>query len=176
MPRVSFVTWPKMKLNYGWLFDIQDYDDLHAWWDNVYKNIAQKDFNEAMKYKEGKAHANVLAQLAELWGLDLISALSRLQSDRGNGMAQVLDEHHRLFVNSVGGYFGWSDALQLSGTHDIDIWALPEESIRIIQWPGGEHFYAKIGNDDVVVDGEQKWETKAAAEAAGKKYLEGKRR
>lgn len=176
MPRISKVKWPKMDLRYGWLFDIQNYEDLQGWWDNVRKNISTKDFNEAMKYAEGKAHANPLAQLAAIWGVDILTALTRFQEQLGRGLARVLDERGRLFINELGGYFGYSDELLITETRDIDVWALPEEKLRIISWPGGTHFYAKVGNEDVVVDDKQKWDTEAEAAAAGKKYLEGKRR
>jgi hypothetical protein len=176
MPRISKVSKPKMDLDYGWLFDIQNYEDLQNWWDSVRKNISTKDFNEAMKYKEGKAHANVLAQLAEIWGLDLITALSRFQEDIGRGMDEVLRDQKRLFVNSVGGYFGYSDILDISETREIDVWALPGVEPRFLQWPGGKHWYAKIGDEDIVIDGKQKWDTRVQAEAAAKTYMRGKKR
>jgi hypothetical protein len=176
MPRISKVSFPKMKLDYGYLFDIQNYDDLQGWWDNVRTSISQKDFSQAMLWKDGKAHKNELAQLADVWGLDLVSALSRFQQHLGEGLDKVLQDRKRLFINAAGGYFGYSDGLTISDTRTIDVWALPTEAVRIIQWPDGSHFYAKIGNEDVVVAGKQKWDSRADAEAAGKKYLEGKKR
>ena len=44
--------------------------------------------------------------------------------------------------------------------------------IRIIQWPGGRHFYAKIGNEDVVVNGMQKWNSSYEARLAAKSYID----
>jgi len=176
MPRISKVSFPKMKLDYGYLFDIQNYGDLQGWWDNVRTSISQKDLSQAMLWKDGKAHKNELAQLADIWGLDLVSALSKLQQHIGEGLDRVLQDRKRLFINDVGGYFGYSNDLRISDTRTIDVWALPEETVRIIQWPDGSHFYAKIGNEDVVVSGKQKWDSRADAEAAGEKYLEGKKR
>jgi hypothetical protein len=48
---------------------------------------------------------------------------------------------------------------------------LPTEEIRIIKWPDGKHFYAKVGNADVVVDGKQKWDSKYAAQKAAERFL-----
>lgn len=45
------------------------------------------------------------------------------------------------------------------------------KDVRIMQWPGGKHWYAKIGNIDVVVDGEQKWNSHREAELAAQKYI-----
>jgi len=41
-----------------------------------------------------------------------------------------------------------------------------EEEIKIMKWPGGKHWYAKIGEQDVVVNGKQKWNTKKGAQDA----------
>jgi hypothetical protein len=46
-----------------------------------------------------------------------------------------------------------------------------KKDIRIIQWKGGKHYYAKICAHDVIIDGEQKWNTYKQAESAAKKYL-----
>lgn len=43
--------------------------------------------------------------------------------------------------------------------------------VEYIKWPGGTHYYAKIGGEDVVVDGEQKWNSYTEAKNAVKKYL-----
>lgn len=45
------------------------------------------------------------------------------------------------------------------------------EQVKYIQWDGGKHWYAKIHNEDIVVDGEQKWNTKIEAEEAVKKFF-----
>lgn len=42
---------------------------------------------------------------------------------------------------------------------------------RIMQWPGGKHWYAKIGNVDVVVNGEQKWNSFREADLAVQKFI-----
>ena len=46
-----------------------------------------------------------------------------------------------------------------------------ENDINIIRWPGGKHYYAKVGNYDVVVNGVQKWNTKYEAREAAKTFI-----
>lgn len=46
------------------------------------------------------------------------------------------------------------------------------EDVRFIVWDGGKHWYAKIYNFDVVVNGEQKWNTKEEAINAAKSYID----
>lgn len=45
--------------------------------------------------------------------------------------------------------------------------------VRYIQWDGGEHWYAKIGNLDIVdINNNQKWNTKEEARKAAEWYIE----
>lgn len=46
------------------------------------------------------------------------------------------------------------------------------EDVKFMVWDGGKHWYAKIGKMDVVVDGQQKWNTKNDAIEASKKFIE----
>ena len=48
---------------------------------------------------------------------------------------------------------------------------LTENDINIISWPGGKHYYAKVGNYDVVVNGVKKWNTKYEAREAAKTFI-----
>jgi hypothetical protein len=46
------------------------------------------------------------------------------------------------------------------------------DDVRIIQWPGGAHYYAKIGNFDVVHDGKQKWDSEIEAKKAAYWFIQ----
>lgn len=47
------------------------------------------------------------------------------------------------------------------------------EDVRFIQWPGGKHWYAKIGNIDIVSEyGNQKWNDKYYAMEVAKKWCQ----
>lgn len=46
-----------------------------------------------------------------------------------------------------------------------------EADIKLLRWKGGVHWYAKIGYIDVVIDGEQKWNTRWIAEKKAKQFL-----
>lgn len=47
-----------------------------------------------------------------------------------------------------------------------------KSDIRVLQWPGGNHYYAKIGNVDVVYNGKQKWNTYDDAKHHAELYYE----
>lgn len=46
-----------------------------------------------------------------------------------------------------------------------------ENDIRVIRFPDGVHWYAKISNIDVVIDGEQKWNAKWVAKKKAEQFL-----
>lgn len=70
-----------------------------------------------------------------------------------DGITEVVDEVY-------------SDTL-VYPSHDYHI-----EDVRYIQWPGGYHWYAKIGNMDIVYEqGNQKWNTRKEAELAVYEYF-----
>lgn len=165
-----------MGLNYGWMFDIRTIDELFDYLDNVRAPRARAELAEAMKYAQGLSHANIVALLAETKGITVMEAQLTLNQQIMRGMEKVLFEDKQIFVNGVGGYFPAHKGTKVHESKDIDVWALPKEQPRFIQWTGGEHWYAKIGDEDIVVDGNQKWNTKAEAEKAAAKYLKGKRR
>lgn len=87
-----------------------------------------------------------------------------------------------IYCNPVGGFYP-SDAVPhtILETVETDTFKFPEIlndensynlKPRIIQWPNGTHYYAKIGMEDVVDErGNQKWDTREAAENAAKAYL-----
>lgn len=165
-----------MGLNYGWLFDIQSPDELFDYLEFVRASRARAELAEARKFAAGQSHANVVAFMAQIKGITVLEAQLELNSRIMRGMEKVLFQDRRLFVNSNGGYFGVTEKIKIHESRDIDVWALPEEKPRFVQWTGGTHWYAKIGDEDIVVNGRQKWDTKAEAEAAAAKYLKGKKR
>lgn len=182
MPRISRVSWPEFQVDYGWMFDIQTDDELLDWTDRVRRSAIQKEFHDAVNSHEAGGpggHArdgSYLVAMAGIKGISIVDALSKLAMDHEIGMNMVLHTAGRIFINSRGGYFAYSNSLSIEDTRTIDVYAFPVDIVRVISWPGGKHFYAKVGNDDVVVNGNQKWDTYKLAESAGREYLKNKRR
>ena len=63
-----------------------------------------------------------------------------------------------LAVNHNGGYFKIKETDEII---ELKEFKFTEKDIRIIKYEGGTHFYAKIGNEEVVddYDGSTKWRT-----------------
>jgi len=98
-----------------------------------------------------------------------------------NRIKEVLSGKEIYLANGVR-QFGYSsksnDIYEIAETVEKDKLEYPDqvkfklEDARYIQWPGGEHWYVKFGNIDVVVDGKQKWNSRLEAEEATKKFYD----
>lgn len=67
-------------------------------------------------------------------------------------------------------FSGWEKVLYEENIEKPEV-----KDIKVFQWPFGKHYYAKYKGEDVVVKGEQKWNTyeeayKKALEYAGIQY------
>lgn len=178
MPRISKVTDPFTKLEYGYLYDIQRPSELLDWFSIVRLPKSVEAFSDAAQSREGGnlagQHATkgaALAHLAVIRGESLGYALADLNAKLYEGMVRTLERTGRIFININGGYFGFKESLKIENTHYIFAYQLPSEQIRVLQWPNGKHYYAKVGDQDVVIDGVQKWDTFQKARAAAEKFI-----
>ncbi len=179
MPRISKVTDTFTKLEYGYLYDIQTLSELHDWFTIVRLPKGQEEFLDAYQSRESGnlagRHATsgaALATFARIQDLSLVDALIKLNTSLTWGMETTLERAGRLFINAHGGYFGFKNSLQIEDTREVFAYQLPSQKIRIIRWPHGTHYYAKIGDQDVVVDGVQKWDTWDEALTAANRFIQ----
>lgn len=81
----------------------------------------------------------------------------------------------KLLINYSGGYSYLDREYTILETVEKARYVFPnmtERDIRITKWPKGTHFYAKIGNIEVVDEaGNTKWNTEDDAYREAKKYL-----
>jgi len=78
-----------------------------------------------------------------------------------------------LAINDKGGYFPIkiTDHIYIVSSNDIKEFTVKD--IKISRWANGRHFYAKVGNIDVVdSDGNVKWNTHYAAKRESNRFLE----
>lgn len=53
-------------------------------------------------------------------------------------------------------------------------WPKPGEEtprVKLHKWPDGNHWYAYVDGEDVVIDGEQKWNTSEEAQEAAREFI-----
>ena len=88
-------------------------------------------------------------------------------------------DHGTIYVGKEGGFFIAKfvehEIVEKKETDNFEFPIIAEAGkpeIRIFQWAGsGTHYYAKVNNIDVVIDGEQKWNTWNEAQKATEKFI-----
>jgi len=77
----------------------------------------------------------------------------------------------KLVINKNGGYFAITnnqeyEVVKIDGDNYI------EKDIKVKRWFGGKHYYAKVGNVDVIDDyGNVKWKTEKRARESAVKFI-----
>lgn len=123
-------------------------------------------------------HLTVLVGLNQ--GKSLIDAFLEVTSRSFKTKMRALQQFGKVYIhNNLKSFFVPSDGVTEYGeivyrdrVADIPSEELPEP--RFVQWSGGQHYYVKCGVEDVVVDGQQKWDTLEEAQAAFAVWKENK--
>ncbi len=162
----AVIEWKGNLLAYGWM-DIKTETEVdengHRWGHPVtsYGNTLQQ-LLEMELFKTGKQ------------AMPLVECINFLAEKMNGAFTRLYEEDGSVLVNTAGGCMPDDDTFRTVQTVQSDEFVFPKEKgaeVRIIKWPNGDHYYAKIGSEDVVVDGKQCWKTKKAAQAATDKYF-----
>ena len=174
MPTIAKVTWPEFKLSYGWCFIVRDLLELESWWMSVRLPKSQQELSDALQSNKDKTHAQEgswLICLAKTKEISIVDALVQLNEDGFRGMSRTLTENGGIVIQASGSYMPLTSKLELTYEHDTEEFIFPKDQIRVLKWQGGTHWYAKIGDIDVVWEGCQKWDTKKQARKAAEAFL-----
>ena len=174
-----------------WCFTPRSLEQIKEHWDKYvcpYMEIGIKKIIERISSGDIFLHnrnghwENDWAYIIELESMNkdenLYDIVNRLESQ--NKKARL-----NLFFNSNGIAFPFdtmsililNDTLKIVDEKELEELKYPFEykleDVRYIQWENGEHWYAKICNEDIIdKDGNQKWDTKGDAIKAARYYLE----
>ena len=187
----------KKKKFYWWMLKITTVEELKDYYKKVELGMWQEGYNQFLHCKDGLIkdrfeHFTNNRALALMYRHKKVSA----QMERGDipkdnrpaiflfaewiddmGFNTKLKNLLRcgvLYINAAGGFNmgskDWKEVRTI--TKSKYIWP-GNENIKpsIKKWPNGTHYYAKIGGVDVVVDGEQKWDTREEAQEAIDRFL-----
>jgi hypothetical protein len=166
-----------------WMLAIDTMESL----DEVRKRFDQKIIGEAWKdyihttsrkvqrdhFKNSTTFAVV--KRAEACGESFLGAACSIHSEMFFHQMRLISEGNTVYIRKCGSYvFDNGTRYEILESKESDVLRFPdsEKTVRFMQWPGGRHWYAKYGEEDVKVDGELKWDTKEQAERAAKKWIE----
>ncbi|MCK5615642.1 hypothetical protein KAR91_77980 [Candidatus Pacearchaeota archaeon] len=82
----------------------------------------------------------------------------------------MLSKFGVIYINAVGGFL-FGESIKESGIVRRAEMLFPKDpDIKVFRWPGGKHWYARVGYTEVEVSGEIKWNTKDEAEKKAKYF------
>lgn len=170
-----------------WLFEPQSEQQiLEHWYKHARAIIGDGARILTKKIFSGKnGHCiNDFETAVETWttstGEGLFSSMAYIEREALKNRLQSYRDGRRIYLNhglqvvTVDSRF-----CDIVNTTERDVLTFPDEDkptmndVRYIIWEGGQHIYAKIGKFDVVDEkGNQKWNTRAEAEAAARLYID----
>jgi len=180
--------------DWGWWLKIENWLQLYDWYMEVQARIvgwgvlnflASKEFHYLISDKPHKknhyntAYGQILLfeakkQFALGKKVGLISLIEFLSKTLLEDKTKQLNKGIILYINKAGGYSPECKSFEEIDFVKKDECIFPEcteNDIKILQWDGGKHWYAKLGGTDVVVDGKQKWKTYDQAKNSAIEFL-----
>jgi hypothetical protein len=139
-------------------------------------NSKEFDHNTGLGW-QGRSHCHgrmstMFALLHEMGGRNLVQIAYECSESVFLHQAKTIRRYGRIYCQDIGSYTLPSPNHHVVDTRLSERIVFPQATeARYLQWPGGRHWYAKVGDTDVEVDGEAKWSTKEAAERAVAKFL-----
>lgn len=173
--------------NAGWWLKIKSLAELTAYleqtnarYGRAFDNYLHDNFYQPAVSGHGKhiEEAN-LTLAAYLYGanrgMSMIEALTKLASNQASRMANMLDKHGAIYINSHGGWnYGGEFAVYNGDFYHSEHLTWPmfsEQDIKISKFPGGQHFYARVGLVDVKSGNRTKFNSYQEAKQAALAYL-----
>lgn len=184
----TFVLLDKGTRNAGWWLKIKSVPELLEYLELTNSKYARafENLEHDKAYRPGLAthgpnpHEAGLAMYAWLQGanrsMSAVRSLCSIASETAESMLGMLSEHDRLYVNAVGGYNAHGRETPGAFCHRNALaWPeFTEADIKISRFPGGTHWYARVGTVDVRDGDRAKFDTRTGAMAAAMAYLTGK--
>lgn len=122
--------------------------------------------------------AYLIDVLAKSSGYSYQEAVIRVESDVWiPRLTAALDGKIQYLTDNMSVLIFVESQHEITEEFDSDILLYPhekcpsEDDIKILKCPGGIHYYAKIGKEDVIWENNQKWDSEIEAIAAAKHYL-----
>lgn len=170
----------RFDIEYDWALLCEDYKTLTDHTLMFFHGEIKKGISDLLNQRRTGQH------LSTVWGhalqvkaeLDQASCLivsQDLERDVYNSKANMIGENGAILLRENCSYAPITEDCIITETIELKDMIYPNkniDNIRLLQWDGGVHWYAKIGGMDVVdKKGNQKWDTKETARQAAIEYL-----
>lgn len=166
-------------IKYGWVLKLVSTQHYIKYLETIHQPMMREEFKKACKTASNNTHAisDISATLISLAGLkedSLVSVFANLSSSVASGISKIMQDYGFVYIQSNGSYMSPRKSCKELKRIESKRLIFPGNlKPRYSKWSGGKHWYAKVGNSDVVVDGVLKWNTKEQAKEAVKIFLKG---
>lgn len=185
MVTVVKISWPKMGINYGWMFALSSEKELTDYWKKSRSLQVREgfvDFIHSREYEylnpspKGKRigdhlhthHAALLNMACTVEAMkpeprSAVEVFCEVYDNIFYSMLKYIQEQGTIYVNPKGAYFHLGPGMEIVATKKMKEYVIPGETITIKKWPNGLHFYAYVGGATVFHQGRNKWPTEGSA-------------
>jgi hypothetical protein len=175
----------KLKIEYPFMFRCINFEQLVEHENTFMKSqieMGVKDYFRLHVECNGLGHCDtyygsLLDELIKIKGGNILTTGTSIENEIFNGKKKALLKFGGIYLREIGSYMPITDKYSILETIETENFVYPgnnftKDDIRIIQWRNGLHYYAKIGNYDVVdYGGKQKWNSHDEAMIVAKEYL-----
>lgn len=166
-------------LDYNRFFIIENIDDLHEFFEEktngLIKEAAVKLVERARSEIKDKIDKNPIVTYSELIAknknMGVVYAECKAMGTYQSNLIMTILRGCKIAIrpSNCVSYFTLCEGDTYEIISEKEIYT--KDDIKIMRWPNGYHWYAKIGQIDVVIDGEQKWNAKWEAQEKAEQYL-----
>jgi hypothetical protein len=182
IPEPDYYTFVYEEPNNGWWLKIDSTEKLGNYMlktEKMYGDCMEEYMRYALHSddKEGgriklSNRLQAITMFGEQRHLTIIDAIIQFRMCVFSQMCEAIREFGYIVINKAGGYHhGPIEYSQFVHRKTFTWPDFKETDIRISQFPGGEHYYVRIGDMEVHEGNEIKWNTREEAMAVAKRYI-----
>jgi hypothetical protein len=172
--------------NYGDRILIRSLSELNSYFEEVFGNVVKETVQTTYDRAIGRAqnkyvgHAldsfvGVAETVSMCRQISPVNAAIDLFGSVEKNMIEFISNGQWIIINPVN-KISYFNVKPTDPTVEIEIISENEiytkDDIKVFKWENGSHWYAKVGLQDVVIDGEQKWNAKWIAQNKAEEFLE----
>ena len=165
---------------YHWKLVLENLKDLRKYMPHRVEFVTKgvKDYYES-KYNNLHYKTTISAYIAQMKQisdnqLSVDDIIDKAINEYYTNIQKFINDGSTVYINSSQGILPlkedveFDDEVESDGFFELQF---KNTDIKTLKWEDGGHYYCKIGNYDVVIDNEQKWNTEKEAIVAGEIFL-----
>ena len=183
-----------VKINNTWYLKVESEKDIKDHFNKIMRREFEDGFNDykdnikVIKDRDGKpkvwsaTHATTqwrigVELLMSIKGMSWLEASNELEQKTYNDRIKLFEKGRHIYLANGLSYMSFPNEQEIDEEKWLEELIYPYElnyeNVRILQWPGGKHWYAKIDNIDICDKYDNyKWSSKYWAQKIAKQYCE----